>query len=84
MFEETIHDKVKRLDRLKAEHQRLLGKYESAKEAHQEVLDSCRSKKIDPDNIDALITKLQKAYDEETEKVDREISAYQEQLKKFL
>lgn len=55
---------VKRREDLAQRRQRLLGRLEEAERTLEDLRAKCRAKKIDPDNLDDVIAKLETALEQ--------------------
>jgi len=71
-------------DRLSAEAQRISGKKEAAEQALAKVREEIKAKKIDPDNLDETITKLEGAYTQAVGAFEAEVSSAKEALKPYM
>lgn len=74
---------VTRRDTVAKEVQRLQGRLEAAKANRTAVEDECRSKGVDPENIDATIKGLEDKYREMVENLERDVAAAEAALAPF-
>jgi DNA-binding ferritin-like protein len=80
---EDLQDLIRRRDKVKAEVERLKGRSEQAISALKEVEDECRSKKINPDNIQETIDQLQQRYNVQYKELEDMIKSAEEALKPY-
>jgi chromosome segregation ATPase len=85
---EDIHARfeaaVARRDQVQGEVTRRLGRYEQAKARLEEIEQECRTKKVEPDNLDAVIQALEAKYVEMVEDLENQVREAEEKLKPFL
>jgi len=75
---------IARRDAVAKETQRLQGRLEAAREEVARIEEECRSKGLEPDNLDDSITKLQKRYDTAVEELENKVSQAEKDLAPFL
>jgi chromosome segregation ATPase len=73
-----------RRDTLSATVQRIEGKLESARTALQTLEETCRSKGLEPDQIEEAITKLTRRYEALVEQIEQEVDTASAALEPFL
>jgi chromosome segregation ATPase len=74
---------VKRRDELSQKRQRLLGRLEEAERTLEELRGKCRAKGIDPDNLDAVITKLETALEQSVASLETQLTEAEKALEPF-
>jgi len=75
---------IKRRDSLKEEVQRIKGRLEAARKDLAEVEEECRSKGLDPNDLDAAIGRLEKRYEEEVTALEARIEEAEEAMTPYL
>ena len=75
---------VQRRDSLRDKLSRLQGRLESARSRLQEVEERCRNKKIDPDQIDTLIARVERVLEERVTAIEQKIQGAEDQLSPYL
>lgn len=74
---------VKRRDELAAKRQRLLIRLEEADRALEELRAKCRSKNIDPDKLDELISKLEASLEQSVMGLEAKLAEAEQALEPF-
>ena len=74
----------KRRDTLAAESRRIEGRLEAAEAALSSVEAECRSKGVDPDNINDVIGRLEAKYESLVAQIEREVATADAALAPFL
>jgi len=67
-----------------AQVERIKGKKEAAEANLKAAEEACRSKNVDPDNIDSYIDKLDKKYAELVEAMETDLDTLTEQIAPFI
>ena len=75
---------VKRRDELAQKRQRLLGRLEEAERILEEIRDKCRSKGLDPDNLDGVITKLETNLEQSVTALENKLTEAEKALSPFI
>ncbi len=75
---------VKKRDRLAGASQRIAGKKEAAEKALADVDAEIRSKNLDPDTLDATLTKLTNAYEQSVETFEADVAKAEQALSPFM
>jgi DNA repair exonuclease SbcCD ATPase subunit len=75
---------VQRRDALRSKLARLQGKLESARSRLGEVEERCRKKKIDPDQIDTLIERVERVLEERVSAIEQKMQEAEDQLSPYL
>ena len=75
---------LKNRDRLAGAAQRIAGKKEAAEKALADVDAEIRSKNLDPDTLDATVTKLSDAYEQAVEAFEADVAKAEEALSPFM
>jgi chromosome segregation ATPase len=75
---------TRRRDTLAGAVQRIEGKLESARTALSTLEETCRSKGVEPDQIDAVIEQLSVRYEQLVEQLESDIEAADAALAPFL
>lgn len=83
-IQKQFQEAIKRRNDLKARQERLQGRLEAARSRQQEVQEKCRAKGVDPDNIEELISKVEKVLEERVESITRRVDEAEEQLAPYL
>jgi chromosome segregation ATPase len=74
---------VRRREELAQKRQRLLGRLEEAERNLDELKAKCRSKNIDPDNLDALIARLRTTLEQSVTDLEAKITEAEQALELF-
>ncbi len=82
--DQKLAEALKLRAEIQANVQRLKGKLESAKASLATVEKDCRDRKIDPDNIDQVIERLEVNYTEAVDKIADQVAAANAALAPFL
>ncbi len=69
---------------LQSQVQRLQGRHEAAELAHEQAKKACRDKKIDPDNLDNLITQVVERYETLVAQVEAQNAEVEKSIEPFL
>jgi chromosome segregation ATPase len=83
-LDERLEAVIKRRDDLAAKKQRVEGRLEAARKALDEVEAECRSKGIDPANLDSTITTMDERYRMSIETLEQGVAAGEAALAPFL
>lgn len=83
-IQKRFHRAVKRRTELRGTQERLQGRLESAKSRLEEIQAKCRAKGVDPENLDELIDKVMKVYDERVSTIEQKIAEAEEELAPYL
>jgi DNA repair exonuclease SbcCD ATPase subunit len=83
-FKTRIDAAAKRRDELATRHQRLLGRLEESERALEAVREDCRSKNLDPDKLDEIVSKLESAIESSLSQFESQLSAAESALKPYL
>lgn len=83
-LDERLDRAIKRRDELSAKKQRVEGRLEAATKALGEVEAECRSKGIDPADLDAKITQMDEHYRVSVETLEKGLEAGEAALAPFL
>jgi len=75
---------TKQREALSASVQRIQGKLESARAALQALEDTCRSKGLEPDQLDETITKLTTRYETLVQQLEQKVASATAALAPFL
>ncbi len=75
---------IERRDRLSADSQRIAGRKEAAEKALAEVESEIRSKNLDPNTLDATLTKLTEAYEQAVGDFESDVAKAGESLSPFM
>lgn len=81
---EKLHNAIQKRNRLRTKRDQLEGKLESAKTRLKEVQEKCRAKKIDPDEIDSVIAKVEKVYEERVQEIVAQVEQAEKALAPYL
>lgn len=83
-IDKKLEEAVKDRQKLAEEIQRIQGKKEAAEANLAAAEEACRSRKVEPDQLDATIEKLKTTYEQAVEKITAEIETAREKLAPFL
>jgi chromosome segregation ATPase len=79
-----LDDLVRRRDSLKERKQRIQGKLEAARAELARIEAECREKKVEPEQLDSVISTLNKKLNEALEDLDKKMASSEAQLAPFL
>jgi len=82
--DERLEAALKRRDELAADVQRIEGRLEAARTSLTEIEEECRSKGIEPDQLDATIQKVQTRYESLVTTLEQEVEAASAALDPYL
>jgi chromosome segregation ATPase len=74
---------VKRRDDLAQKRQRLIGRLEEAERALEDLRKKCRSKNIDPEKLDTVITGLEKNLEQSVTNLESKLTEVEQALEPF-
>ena len=74
---------AKRREELAQKRQRLLGRLEESERLLEDLRAKCRAKNIDPDNLDDVILRLEKALDHSVSSLESKLSEAEQALAPF-
>jgi predicted HicB family RNase H-like nuclease len=74
---------LQRRTRVLAKVQRVRGKLEASEQAVQDIEAECRSKGVEPDQLDATIQTLTTRYQKSVEQLEREVADAEQALAPF-
>jgi chromosome segregation ATPase len=83
-LDKRLEAATRKRDALAAERQKIEGRLEASKASLAAVEEECRSKGVDPDQIDAAIAKLEAKYAGLVEQLEREVEAADAALAPFM
>jgi DNA-binding ferritin-like protein len=83
-LDDRLEAATQRRDTLAGRVQRIEGKLESARTALQTLQATCRSKGVEPDQIDAVIEKLTTRYEQLVTQIEQDIEAADKALAPYL
>lgn len=83
-LDKRLENALRRRTELIAQIERIKGKKEAAESNLKAAEDACRSRKVDPDNIEGYIEKLHMKYDQVVTALEDSIDKVTEQLAPFL
>jgi len=75
---------VQRRDKLRESVQRVRGRLDSARQEQAAVVEECRKKKVDPEEIDSVILKLEQRLDAEVQSLSAQIEQAEAQVRPYL
>jgi len=75
---------VQRRDRLRESVQRVQGRLDSARQDFAAVEEECRKKKVDPDQIDTVIARLEQRLEAEVANLTAQLGQAETQLMPYL
>lgn len=75
---------IKKKDRVSSELERLKGQREAAQKSLAEVEAECRAKKIDPNEIDTFITKVEARFEQLVESLETSVATAEADLAPYL
>lgn len=84
MADHNLNALIQRRDRLRENVQRVQGRLDSARRELALVEDECRKKKVDPQQIDAVIDQLQQRLTQETARLAQAMSDAEGKIAPFL
>jgi|GEM_PF-3517880 len=82
--DQRLEDAIRRRTEILAHIERIKGKKEAAESNLKAAEEACRSRKVDPDDIDGYIEKLETRYEQLVSDLERDIEDLEEQLAPFL
>lgn len=83
-LDQRLEIALRRRTELLAQVERIKGKQEAAEANLKAAEEACRSKNVDPDNIDSYIDKLDKKYAELVEGMETDLDNLTEQIAPFI
>lgn len=83
-LKERLDEALKRRDQIHRTAERIQGRLESAREALAEIEGECRSKKIEPENLDTTIEVLSAKYEKAVKDLEDQIELVENQLLPFV
>lgn len=81
---DKLHRAIQKRDALDSEIRRLEGMLEAAQNELRRVEEECRRRKVDPENIDEVIQKLETAYVQGVDTLEQRLSEIESELAPFL
>ena len=81
---ERLDRLIKRRDKVKANIQRVKGRLEAARTDVASVEEECRSRGVEPSQLDTAIRRLSDRYEEVVEDLETRIQQSEEALKPFI
>ena len=84
MADNRLQNALSRRDKLQTLLQRLQGRLDAAQAAKKEVEDEIRSKKIEPENLENVISKLEGAKDNLLTQLETKLTDAETALKPYL
>ena len=78
-----LDQSVKRRDELAQKRQRLLGRLEEAERSLEDLRGKCRAKNLDPDDLDAVIAKLEGSLEQSVSQLESKLSEAETALEPF-
>jgi chromosome segregation ATPase len=83
-IKQRIDDLSQRRDSLSDEVQRIQIKLENAQENEARIRKECQDRKLDPDNLDQAIEKLEARFESSVQELESKINTAEEALKPFM
>lgn len=83
-LDQRYAEALRRRTDLSAQIERIRGKKEAAEANLKAAEDACRSRKVDPDNIDEVIGKLETKYEQLVQSLEADLDQLEEQIAPFL
>lgn len=78
-----IETAIKKRDELNAQKERMLGRLEEAEKNLESLRTECRSKSVDPDSLDATVSKLEKGLEDSLTALESQISVAENAIKPY-
>ena len=82
--DQRLEDAIRRRTEIMAQVERIKGKKEAAEANLKAAEEACRSRKVDPDDIDGYIEKLETRFEQMVGELEKDITTLEELLAPFL
>jgi len=79
-LDSRLQEQLSRRDRLKVDLERKKGRLEEAERRLKELEDKCREKKIDPENLEEVVQKLETRFESSLEELEKGLNDLETKL----